>query len=146
MQHVAKLATTRISEGHSAKEAIEERRTVLLQLWENVKVASGQRKASLARARELHTFNRDAAETKSRVQVCTYIHVSQLPIDSPNSVSFLPKFVLEQDLDRVRKLRTCRLLFVHQQWLNTEHVVESYSNFLYMYLYVNGAAIHSQIQ
>ena len=73
MQHVAKLASTRISEGHSAKEAIEERRTVLLQLWENVKVASGQRKASLARARELHTFNRDAAETKSRVQVCTYV-------------------------------------------------------------------------
>ena len=78
VQHVAKLATTRISEGHSAKEAIEERRTVLLQLWENVKVASGQRKASLARARELHTFNRDAAETKSRVQVCTYMYCSFL--------------------------------------------------------------------
>ena len=76
MQRVAKLASTRISEGHSAKEAIEERRAVLLQLWENVKVSSGQRKASLARARELHTFNRDADETKSRVQV-QYILCSQ---------------------------------------------------------------------
>ena len=74
VQHVAKLATTRITEGHSAKEAIEERRAVLLQLWENVKVASGQRKANLARARELHTFNRDADETKSRVQVHMFIH------------------------------------------------------------------------
>ena len=69
MQRVAKLASTRISEGHSANEAIEERRAVLLQLWENVKVSASQRKASLARARELHTFNRDADETKSRIQV-----------------------------------------------------------------------------
>ena len=63
-----------------------------------------------------------------------YIHVSQLPIDSPNSVSFLPKFVLEHDLDRVSKLRTCKLLFVHQQWLNTERVIESYSDFIDMHL------------
>ena len=69
VQVVSRLAGSLISDGHSAKEAIEERHSILLQMWENLKSSMAARKTALARAVEIHTFNRDAAETKSRIQV-----------------------------------------------------------------------------
>ena len=75
VQNVVKLADSLIAEQHSSKEAIQERRTVLLQQWDIVKEAAVERKASLEKAKELHAFVRDAAETKSRIQVCGMVSV-----------------------------------------------------------------------
>lgn len=56
-------------------EAITDRKVVINQLWTDLKDLTDARSLALAGAKEIHTFNRDAADAKERVQVCTVHHL-----------------------------------------------------------------------
>ena len=43
------------------------------QLWSDLKDLADARSIALAGAKEIHTFDRDAADAKERVQVCMFL-------------------------------------------------------------------------
>ena len=48
---------------------IAERKDVINQLWVDLKDLAEARRQALAGAKEIHTFDRDALDTKERIQV-----------------------------------------------------------------------------
>ena len=61
-------------------EAITDRKVVINQLWTDLKDLTDARSLALAGAKEIYTFNRDAADAKERVQVCTMHHLNMINI------------------------------------------------------------------
>ena len=48
---------------------ITERKEIINQLWTDLKDLADARSLALAGAKEIHTFDRDAADTRERIQV-----------------------------------------------------------------------------
>ena len=56
---------------------IEKRKREISELWSSLRESIDLRSLSLAVAREIHTFDRDATDTKERVQVCVCVCVGR---------------------------------------------------------------------
>ena len=54
-------------------EQIRSGREEVDQLWVDLKDLAEARSLALAGAKEIHTFDRDAADAKERVQACTHV-------------------------------------------------------------------------
>jgi spectrin beta len=66
--HVCRMADTLIEANHTDSKKIEGRRRAISQLWVSLRNTIDLRSMALAVAREIHTFDRDSADVKERVQ------------------------------------------------------------------------------
>eukprot|EP00051_Salpingoeca_urceolata_P021153 m.326944 g.326944 ORF g.326944 m.326944 type:complete len:2477 (-) comp19745_c14_seq3:188-7618(-) len=66
VQGVNELANLFVTQGHSDAAVIEEKRDSLNTRWGSLQTMAEARRAALARAHEIHKFNRDVDETKTR--------------------------------------------------------------------------------
>ena len=80
-------------------EAITDRKVVINQLWTDLKDLTDARSLALAGAREIHTFNRDAADAKERVQVCTVHHLKIKCNESTQNHHFCVTFSCNHVMD-----------------------------------------------
>ena len=53
-------------------QIIEECKSAVSQLWTSLRETIDMRSMALAVAKEIHTFDRDAVDTRERIQVCMY--------------------------------------------------------------------------
>ena len=55
-------------------QIIEERKSAISQLWTSLRETIDMRSMALAVAKEIHTFDRDAVDTRERIQVRIIFH------------------------------------------------------------------------